>query len=589
MSDLVILFSHVENPPPACVEEPPTDGTEDGCHLSVGIQEVGAPAGEVRQIQFNRSGDQFVMAPSTHPEVRAWFESHENTTQIHNVLRMTGNLLRTGEESTVERATMFATISHYLVTGEVRLPGTESQVEDPVHIGDGFLYILADSGENLLSRILGRLQISRRAAWVEENPSIRDRIRWVNSILDVVPQYHDFRRHFLSPEDLRLYLTPENARSDWDHRQQERFRKINAVVRMARELVISETLTRPLRFTGATYRAMNAYQQLYEGQINNGQRGSFCEVIREALPRLTNRDVSSQPILQDCELLDLAGEAPLTDLPAWILNRTVMGPTGRRELQQAIEEESADADMPIDWFFPEDGVARRSFAHVSQSFWENTNIHGPTGPEDTLRVTFDFNDFRQSLDLDISVNTTTRREYILLGIAYLRRFFGNEGELPTFRTFQNNRMTDWQFDINETELRDIRRYIRSLERQLGSSHDFSDTTLPILESIACGVGIAGVAVAEAVPEIRNDDTLHLGVGTPSAALAGGGCTSLLMHYAGQPLLGYRNRPMVEGITGGVGFLAGGGVYLLINLLGGGGSNPPMPGGDERFPVDSYGP
>ncbi len=587
MTDLRIHFQSQISSTPECVEGPPEDSSQDGCHVILPLREPGQGATAVRMVQFDRSGDQFILSPANSTSLREWYEAHSNTAQIQNSLRLTGSLLRTGHEVSAGMEMVYMILSQYLVTGEARLPGAEDDLGDPFNLGNAILSTFADSGDSILSRLLGRLQVIRRSSWVSMIDGMLDRIGWVNSILDEVPRLNTFRRHFFSESDMALLLSSEDAVRGFTSPSRERYDQLQLVDNFCREMVIAQALQRPFIFNDSTLRAMNAYSRVYQEQISGGERASFFEILRDHLGSLGEDLRGTELFLQDVEVLNFMAPAEGQDLTDYHIRSHVANLIGRQALQEVIREESSDANMAMDWFYPDMGVARPSFARVSDSFWRNLERHHPSHDRDSFRLHLDFPGFQRDLDLAIDTNATTRREFVLLGIAYIRRFFGSDGEVPSFRLYQEGRVRQVSMTASREELNDIRRYLRHLERQLEGSQDFSEVHLPILEAVACGIGAAGAIFAETYPDVRSSPELRLGIGTPFAAIGSAGCTALFSHYVIQPLTGYRNRPLTEGLVGLGGAIVGGAAYFLLSFFLGGAANQDAPG--MRFPVDPFGP
>jgi len=571
-----------------CVEEPSQDAAQDDCHIILPLREPGQSQASVRMLQFDRSGDQFILSPYNSSSLREWYEGHPNTAEIQNTLRVLGSLLRIDRVVDSGMQAVFTVFAQYLVTGDTRVPGAEDQLGDPFQLANAILSTFTDSGDDVLSRVLGRLQVIRRSSWVDRIPGMRDRISWVNSILDVVPQLQAFRRDLLTEADVSLLLSNSSQLSVLGTPARQRYDQLQVIDNFCREMVLTRTLQRPYAITQSTVDAMNAYTQIYRGAIEEGAREDFSGILSDYFHSLEGSGRDFSTFLEDLEVLNTMAGTSEENMTRYFVRSQVSEDIGRTALQEAIRDESADADMGMDWFYPENGTARPSFARVVDLFWRNLHIHMPESERDTFRLGFQLAPFQQALDLAIDTNTTTRREYVLLGIAYLRRFFGSDGEVPRFRIYQGGEMRQVSIQVSREELADIRRYTRHLERQLEGSQEFSEVHLPILEAVACGVGAAGAVFAELYPQVSSDPALRLGIGTPFAAVGSAGCASLFSHFVIQPLTGYRNRPFAEGMVSLGGAILGGAAYFLLSFFLNGGMGPQDDPG-MRFPVDPYGP
>lgn len=571
-----------------CVAEPAQDAAQDDCHIILPLREPGQSQASVRMVQFDRSGDQFILSPYNSSSLREWYEGHPNTAEVQNTLRVLGSLLRIDHEVDSGMQTVFTIFAQYLVTGDTRVPGSEDQLGDPFQLANAILSTFADSGDDILSRVLGRLQVIRRSSWVDRIPGMRDRISWVNSILDVVPQLQAFRRDLLTEADISILLSNATQLSALSSSGRQRYQQLLVIDNFCREMVLTRTLERPYTITQSVVDAMNAYRQIYRSALEEGSRYSFSTILMDYFQSLEGEGRDFTTFLEDLEVLNHMAGLSDEDLTRYFVRAQVAERIGHTALQEAIRDESADADMEMNWFFPEDGSARPSFVRVVDLFWQNLDIHMPESERDSFRLDFHLAPFQQALDLAIDTNTTTRREYVLLGIGYLRRFFGSDGAVPRFRIYQGGEMRQVSIQVSRQELADIRRYLRHLERQLEGSHEFSEVHLPILEAVACGVGAAGAVFSELYPQVSSDPTLRLGIGTPFAAVGSAGCASLFSHFVIQPLTGYRNRPLTEGLVGLGGAIVGGAAYFLLSFFLNGGMGPQDDPG-MRFPVDPYGP
>lgn len=588
MSDLSILHNLMESPPAACMTAPDPEAAQDECHLTLPLQDKGKPDGRVYNIRFKRVGDQFVLSENEFGH-NHWYERHANRNEIAKIVRVSGTLFQSNVAIGASAAKVVTAMAQFIVTGEIHVSDRTTNKHDWARV---LLNVFTDSGTSLPA-LLGQLQILRTSPIVAQDDKMLERIKWTSGILDHVAKYRDFRQHLIQDSDIALLTSGPSDKKEL----------VKKIAVLAREVITTHATHRPIQYDKKTTEAYRAYQELYGDRVRKkgdkarpGDLPDFCTALAQAINELSGRRGFGGSYVQTCREI-----TPLIDLPP--LEAAVEsialefeGKPGRSILQRVIEAESEAANMSIEWFSPENengerGEPRPSFRAVADSFLNHVSVDMEADSLADTKIHFDLPSFQQELELNIETNSTTRREYIILGLAILRRYFGNEGTPPRQKIFTGGNFHEMSWENTSEELRAIRRYMGRLEARLKTSHDTSDVYLPVAEAITCGVGVAGLVVAETVKPIKEDETLQLIVGTSGAGLAGGGCSSLLMHFAGRPIIKYKNRYLWEGVTFGVGAAGGVAAYLGFKLPLGDDPQPiiPPPEGGTKFPVDKYGP
>lgn len=580
MSDLILSYENLAVPPSACTETPPEPSTRgsrgsDGCFLTLGLVDDTNPSATPRLVRFDRAGDQFILSASNSESIRGWFETHTNTLALFDTLRLTGAMLR-GYPSSMRAETIrvLFVISQFVSTGLVRTSAREETTMDRGDLANGLLEIFTDSGEEVLGPVLGQLQVARRSAWVSEEGV--ERIRWVTSILDLVPSYRLFRGNFLDENELDHFaeLSP-------DHQEQ-----IGVLSNFLRNIVVRHSADLPLRFSQSFIAAHDAYRELYSDDISAGRRMEFCATLSQALQVLRGERGGSGSFLEECSealrLRDLSPEAALRES----MRAVLLSPAGLRALQDSIQAESDDAEMTVSWLRERGDSENGRIGEVLEIFFRHLQVHYSDDPEAPPTLSMDVPALSLEWSTLLDAHVTTRREYLLAILALARRLFGSDGNAPALRVFVRDSFAEVSWNFSESELHSLRTFLASLGTRREDSQEQSDIWLPILEGAVCALGIGGLFATELTPDISRDEGLHLGLGTSSAGLAGAGCSSLLGHYVWPEIGEVHNRYLWEGLTGLGGAVVGVGLYLLLHFLTGGSSGT---GPGTRFPVDEYGP
>ncbi len=132
-----------------------------------------------------------------------------------------------------------------------------------------------------------------------------------------------------------------------------------------------------------------------------------------------------------------------------------------------------------------------------------------------------------------------------------------------------------QFFLSEHNPLDLRMWVRQQ----------SELVLPALEGVVCALGAIGLGLTEGLTAVKQDSSLHLGLGTTAAGLLGAGCGALGAHFI-LPLFAknrVRNRYAWEGGAAAAGAALSISFYLLGNLMGSRSGSP------AKYPTDPYGP
>jgi len=577
MSDLILSYDGIHAPPRACIDPPPASGI-DPCHFELPLVDDTDPSARPHVVRFDRQGDQFILSPSNAGDTLTWVASHRNLPALLQTLRITQHMIRgTDLVSSDSSARIFFIIANYVATGEVRAPGSEGEVMDRAQLANGLLDIFTDSSDRGLTDFLGRLTVMRGQDWL--GTEARERLRWVVDVMDFGPQHRTFRRHFINEAE---YANFESLPPD-------RRRQLQAITNFCRELIVAQALGRPLRYSRSFLEANEAYQAIYQTQLESGMRLDFCTSMEDALRELRGDRGLPPRFVEDCrEALRLV-ELPREDAARESLRAQLLGEEGLARMQESIASESSDANMTVDWLVRQVGRAEGGrIGEVFRILLDHADFIAPAEEGGAPSVTRDVAAFQLDLTTLIDGQTLNRREYILSALALLRTAFGSAGNPPALRVFWEgeHREASWQF--SGEALQDLRRLSVSVNSRLVRSEAASDLWLPILEGSVCALGAAGLALSHTLPQVTEDHDLQLSLGATSAGLAGAGCSSLIGHFLWPEVApdSVHNAYLWDGLTGLGGAVLGAGLYLLISLLTGG-QGPGMT--PSRFPVDEFGP
>lgn len=575
MSDLILSYDTLTVPPVACTESPPESSrVRDGCYFNLGFVDDSNPAATPRVVRFDRVGDQFVLSSSNSDAVRGWFESHTNTLAIFDAVRLTSAMLRGfPRDFSAESMRVLFVISQFISTGEVRTSPRGEVSLDRSEMANALLYIFTENAEEVLGPVLGQLQVARRSSWLSDEGV--ERIRWVTSILDLVPSYRLMRGAFIDEAEL----------DRWASLPVDRRNYLDELMSYLRFVIIADAADLPLRFSQDLLTAHDAYVELYENDIEAGRRPEFCAALAQSLETLRGERGGATTFISDCRealrLRDLNPETALRES----LSGSLLESAGLRAMQEAIAEESAEANMSLEWLLQRDEAEHGRIGEILSAVFRHIEVRYPEDAEALPTLHMDVAALRLELTTLFDANASTRREYLLAALAVLRRLFGRDGAAPAARVFVRDAFQEVSWDFSDEELAQLRRFIEGVESSRVASHEASDLWLPVLEGAVCAVGIGGLFATELAPELRGDEDLHLGLGTTSAGLTGLGCSSLMGHFFWPEIGEVHNRYLWEGLTGLGGALVGIGIYLLAQFLN---PNPP-PNPGMRFPVDEYGP
>jgi len=575
MSDLMIDYSNLGLIPEACVEAPPSSGT-DPCNLVLPLSGEEDPSHRIHAVRFDRRGDQFVLSPSNGGDALTWVGTHGNLPEVLQTLRVVHSLTYgTHLARSPGVLTVLSILSNYIVSGEG--PNGESSEASRNTLASGLLDMLTDSPEAGLTSLLGRLSVLRSQDWLSSEA--RERVRWISEISDLSPRYRTMRRHFLE----------ESSFTNWSGLTEDRRHQVGAIADFARGVILAEAFDQPLRFSDDFRAAEAAYQAIYSAEIAEGTRPDFCAVLEDALRELRGSRGLPTRFLADCRLASRLIDLNPEQAARISLTEEFLNETGRRRLQEAIAPESSSANMRVSWLMQQgDADSGGRIGEVLGLLADRVGVRQPAAEGESVQLTVDAVQFIVEMNALIDSQSTHRREYLLSGLALVRSLFPAHGEARPVRVFLNGEFQEVSWHLSAEDRRILNEYATRLESRLELSHGESDLLLPILEGAVCAVGTAGLLSAQLVPELSRDHDLQLGLGTASAGVGGAGCAALAGHFLWPELTGdVHNSYLWDGLTGLGGAVVGAGIYLLLNFLGASGVTPP--GGSPRFPVDEFGP
>jgi len=574
MSDLRIYVNVSTDSPvqqsatPSCADAPPTQPRAvDTCRMGVALTTVGENSPPPRIIYFDRQGDQFALSPQNNAQNLTWVSSNQNLQGVLTTVRLASSLVRTMGRASTNADTMsyFLWLSRYIVTGNFQHDGA-SPLSPDLDINEMLIDIFSGSGGRGMVNLIGTLNLMRRETWVSEEA--RERIRSVTAILDSVPTYQAIVNHFFPGDHARYQNLTETQ-----------FTNLARVFQLIRRLTITVREGRPLRFDRAALIASRAYAEFYRAEIASGTRPEFCSALESALREQGGNSAPGAAFVSECRRALTWAEGPPDQAVRESARLALTDAAGMQRLQQSIASESALANMRIEW------LSRRSaFGQVLDALLRRISLATGTA-EGQPRLRFDVAGFQA--DLRRLTMLTSRGEYDLSALAFLRQLFASSGEATSFRVFAEGLVGDVPWQLSPQELSQIRALQASLQSRRVSSTDFSNLGMPVLLGGICAVGVGGIVLSQTLPALRSNSSAQLGVGLASSGLAGGGCLGLGGHYFWPATLprAVHNRYAWDLGTSAVGSALGIGTYLLIHFLSGG--RPIDPG--QRFPIDSFGP
>ncbi len=552
---------------PACAEAPPTQArSADTCRMGIGLALEGSSSPRV--ILFDRQGDRFVLSSQNNAENLTWVSSNQNLPGVLTTLRLAGTLLRAMGRSSANPDTMdyFLWLSRYVMTGNyqhdnARMPGPALDMDEML------IDVFSGSRGRGMVSLIGSLNLLRREPWLPEEA--RERIRSVTAILDLVPTYQTISSHFFSEERIRSF----GRLSDVQYTNMAR------IYQFIRRLAISLRENRPLRFDSTALEASRAYAEFYRAEIASGTQPEFCASLEAALREVGGATNPGAAFIAECRQALAWARVPPEQAIRESARQTLTDAAGMQRLQQGIADESRLANMRVDWL-----SRRGAYGQVLDALLTRISlVPGTEGAAARLR--FDVANF--SADLRRLTLLTSRGEYDLSALAFLRQIFGREGDAPAFRVFADGVVGDLNWNLSAQELSQIRTLQASLRGRRQSSADFSQVGMPVMLGGACAVGVGGIVLSQTLPALGSNRDAQLAAGISASALAGGGCLGLAGHYV-WPAVAPRavhNRYAWDLGTSAVGSAVGIGTYLLIHFLSGG--RPIEPG--QRNPVDPFGP
>lgn len=581
MSDLLVTYEGISLPPKACSEAPPPEvspipdkksGTKDpvasldGCSIQLPLFSSDEGDGKSRFIRFDRKKDHFVLSSSNTADNLTWVGKRSNLSEILDVLRVLEGTLRKAEVESTEVYSMKLSIIQYLVTGRVVLHGSEEKnlkkARTEVDLAERMLEIFSISPDQAIANFIGPINVFRADASLSE--AVKDRIRFLNQILDLKPKYRNLRANFADPLAL----------DSWLQLKGEERKKYQELLTFLRQTVVNESLSKPLRYDATFDASYRAYLALHPDKAEKDGKDAYCKALETGLTELRGQRGLVKDWIEECRAaMDwsvLAEDEALRKS----MRYAFLSESARPLLEQAINGESSKANMKVDWL-----ADRGRFADAYRLLEDQIKIDAKS---DSPSLSLDPAALKIQLNVWIGGNLIKRREYLLAALALLRRTFGESGTPGAIRLFYRNQFVQGEWVIDSKALKAIRDYQDELSKELQLSQVHSDIWLPVAEGAACAAGVVGLGFSENYGGFDRRPDLKMGVGGISAGLAGAGCSSLAGHYLWPKLGKVRNRYLWEGLTGVAGLALGVGVYFFARSF--------RDNGDRtKFPVDEYGP
>jgi hypothetical protein len=583
MSDLLVTYENISLPPKACSEAPPPEVSAipdnkskkdplsaiDGCSIQLPLLSSDEAEGKTRYIRFDRRKDHFVLSPTNSADNLTWVGKRSNLTEILDVLRVLEGTLRKAEVESTEVYSMKLSIVQYLVTGRVLLHGSEEKnlkrPRNDVDLAERMLEIFSISPDQAIANFIGPINVFRGDAALGDK--VKERITFLNQILDLKPKYRALRSNFADPLALDHWLELKGT---------ER-KKYQDLLTFLRQTVVNESLGKPLRYDGAFDASYRAYLMLNSELTEEAGKDAYCQALEKGLAELRGKRGVAKEWIAECRAAMDWSALPEDEALHKSLRFAFLSDAAKPLLEQAISAESKKADMKVDWL-----ADRGRFAEAYKLLDGQMKIGLPEG-EAAPTLSLDPAALRVQLKVWISTHLTQRRERLLASLALLRRTFGESGTPASVRVFNRGRFVEAAWKLDAKALGQIRDFQRELEREINVSETRTELWLPIVEASTCAAGVVGLGFSEGYGGFDRHPDLQLGFGISSAGLAGAGCSSLVGHYVWPKLGKVRNRYLWEGLTGAGGAIVGVGIYLLARSLRG------DPGSPIKYPVDEYGP
>lgn len=578
MPNLWITYEGLQSPPPACAEEPTqakakAKKAQDSCFLTIPLLEQEDSKAAPHRIRFDRQDDHFVLSNSNSPEEVTWVGRHQNLDQILDILKLTEDRIRSnGYVSDPQEHSFQLMVAQYVVTGKVRFPGKSYAPEGfnestaKVHLANFLLGSFAISGKEAIRSVGGALSVFRGGSSLSKEA--RQRIEWISSILDLLPQYESFRRHFAEEQDV----------SNFDQLPLVKRGFVADILNYCRKALIYHWMNLPLPYDKDILNAFMAFQALNPKKDEAKMAQEFCSRLSLAFSELPGKHGSQANALSECRVvlrwIALDDEKAIKQS----LEGLMLSEVGLQKLQSTVAEASEESRMSVPWL-DRRGRMQAVLGALTRHLQVLPNSNADLPPN----LSLDFKPLIMDLTLLTDAHPVQRREYLLAALAVFKSLFGNSENPEPARVFYQGEFHELSWRLPEEGRREIREFSERLERELRVSQRRSDIWLPVLEGATCALGAVGLGLSEGLPSIRNSQNLHLGIGTPSAALLGAGCAALVGHFLLPKMAKVRNRYLWEGVTAGVGGVLSAGFYLLGTLLSQG------DGSTVKFPTDIYGP
>lgn len=580
MSDLVVTYDGLSASAKACLEPSPPpkaagDYSNDACQWTVPLAEVSDSPHNPRLMRFDRRGDQFVPSASNPAELKNWFHQHGNARQVQDIVKIGSLMTRTSDSTDDFSVKLRFLLAQYVLTGVVRYPnlnmaktlreGGNTQVD----LANLLLGSFTMSSPEAVAKTLGALLLARGDRQI--GSEARERIQWVISLIDLVPIYNKAVKNFVSEKDL----------ADLDALPVDKARAVKDILSYVRNVILRKWFGLQLDFDKDLQNVFFSFHSVKDEGDLPKQVKTFCSRLELALDGIVRRGPAEVEFYEDCRqgllLTDLPAEATIRES----LRSRILGERGRGRLQELIRSESEAARMSVAWLHE-----RQRLEDVLKIVLKNVKIDFPP-PKGQPRLGLNVDALKLDVELKVDQPSAVRRERILSALVLLLDLFGTDGEIPEPRIFYQGQFQKQPWALNAEEKKTVRDLIKSLRRRLEISQVRTEVVLPVMEGVTCAMGIAGLGLTEGLGAVKQDRNLHLGLGTTSAALLGGGCSALASHFL-LPVLAknrMRNRFVWEGVTAAIGATVSAGIYLLGNLTGSRSAADPS----AKYPTDTYGP
>ena len=573
MSDLIISPKGIPAPPKPCSQEPPKpvpdQETKDACFFELPLEDQKAPGTPSKLIRFDRRGDQFVLSNHNSSDSLTWIAKYGDLKDILIVARLLEQIYQGfAEVKNADEHAAVTMIAQFVVTGRIRFPDGVPFKEDAsgkgskIDLANYLLAIFNVSPPGGVQKLLGTLTLFRRDQDLGE--AGRERVDWINSLVDLVPKHRAFRKNFIGSYKV----------DPWREIPEPMQEILRPILYFSRKAVVYDWMKLDLPWDQDFLEAFLGFQNFHSMLEEETLRKSFCQAIQKAEKELSGAEVTLTGKCQRALLYaPLKSEATLRES----FLTELFTEEGFAGLQDLVAAESARSNMTVDWLQQRGrlfAVAKVIFHHVDFS---------ATPQQGLPRLKIDAAGMIRDLRLNLTGHFGTRREFLLSTLAVMRYYFGLQEAPPAVPVFWNFQYTKALWDMDADSRKQIRKFIVEIEKQLKHSQKNSDLWLPLAEGAACAAGTAGALAMEkwGDPDSKFQRKLTWG----GYLGAGGGCGALVGHYLLPRVLPgkVRNRYFWDGASGLGGAIIGSGLYFLIHSFLSPYQDP------TRNPVDEYGP